>query len=63
MIQKIKKFYHKYRTTILRINDFILGTLIWLQPILPSGKLREFLGGLLAILYSTSTARYYLPKK
>jgi len=63
MIKKLTEFYQKHRITILRINDFLQGALIISQVLLPTGRTREIVGGLFLILYGSSTARYYIPKK
>lgn len=63
MINKLKEFYNKHRTTILRANDILLGALILSQNFLPEGKIRSILGALFIIVYGGSTARYYIPKR
>lgn len=63
MFTKIREFYNKHRTTILKINDWLLGVLIIAQVVLPEGKSRSIAGALLTIFYGSSTARYYIPKR
>jgi len=63
MIAKIKAFFNKYRQIVLQILDWVQGIMIILQVLLPQGKLREILGGIFIILYGSTTARYYLPKR
>jgi hypothetical protein len=63
MIKKLKDFYTKHRTTILKINDSVQGLFILSQSFLPEGKLRTTLGVLFIFFYGGSTARYYIPKK
>jgi hypothetical protein len=61
-IQKVIVFYNTYRQVVLTILDWVQGILMLSQIFLPEGRLRLYLGSILAAMYTLNSSRYYRKK-